>query len=186
MKAVLIALGLVIGGLALAAGSLFMMYVSVHDSAVEWETRLDKFNKDSENILSTTTLTIQETAGITGKYSADIKDVIKGTYEGRYGPNGSQAAMQWIQEQNVQLDTKLYMKVQDVIEGGRKEFKISQTRKLEVCEPYKNMVGSAVRGTILKFIGFPKINLEETCRIVSDAASREAFQTGEQKAIQFK
>ena len=59
MKATLILISSVIGALALVALTFVAMYISVHDSAVEWENLLVKHNKDSENVLSSVTLTIQ-------------------------------------------------------------------------------------------------------------------------------
>lgn len=186
MKKVFIGLGSVLAGIVLVGLAIFGMYVSVHDSAVEWENLLVRHNKDRENVLSNVTLTIQQTAGVSAKYTNDLKDIVKGTYEGRYGPNGSQAAVQFIQEKNVNFDTKMALKVQDVIEGGNKEFQIYQSRMLEVCNPYENMLGSVVRGGLLKFMGFPKIDVVDTCKVISDADTKDAMSTGIRKPIEFK
>jgi hypothetical protein len=186
MKAALIGIGSLVGGIALIALAVFGMYVSVHDDAVQWENALVKHNKDRENVLSSVTLTIQQTAGVSAKYANDLKDIVKGTYEGRYGNNGSQAAVQFIQERNVNFDTKMALKVQDVIEGGNKEFQIYQTRMLEICNAYENVIGSAIRGSLLKYMGYPKIDVADTCKVISDQDTKDAFKSGVRKPIEFK
>lgn len=179
---VLLGLVLLVGG---TAGTLFLMYQSMHDTAVTWENDIDKMNSQSENVLSAVTLSIQETAGIAGMYADDLKNVIKGTFEGRYGKGdeGVKASMLFIKESNPHLDSKLYLKVQDTITGGRKEFQISQDRKLEVCTEYKKTLDYLVRGFMLKLAGFPKKDITKLCQVVSDASTKEAFQTGEQKPL---
>jgi hypothetical protein len=180
----------VLGGLMLVLllglGAVVATYTSAYDTAIESEATITKMDKDSENVLSTTTLTIQETAGVAGMYAKDLKETLKATFEGRYGPKGSQASMQWIKEHNPTLDSKLYLKIQDVIEGGRKEFQISQSRKLEVCATYEKMLGYFWRGKLLAFSGFPKIDKAKTCQVVSDASTKDAFSTGMQKPLEFK
>ena len=173
----------VIGLLALGGGSLFLMYQSLHDTAITWENEIEKKNIESETVLSTVTLTIQETAGVTGMYADDLKDVIKGSFEGRYGKDGVKAGMTWIQEQNHQLDTKLYLKLQNVIEGGRKEFQISQNRKTEVCQEYKKTREYLVRGFLLRMAGFPKKDMDKLCIVVSDLNTKAAFDSGVQAPL---
>lgn len=180
-------IGLVVLGLILAAGlvggSLFMMYQSLHDTAITWENEIEKKYFESENVLSRVTLTIQETAGVTGMYADDLKDVIKGTYEGRYGDKGVQASMTWIKEQNHQLDPSLYLKLQNVIEGGRKEFEISQNRRNEVCQEYKKTREYLVRGFLLRMADFPKKDMTQLCVMVLDATTKKAFETGLQEPL---
>lgn len=182
MKTAGIVLGvllLVIGGIA---GSVFLAYQSMYDYAVETENQIELLNQQSENVLSTTTIKIKDAAGIANIYAEDLKKVVSAAVEGRYGKDGSKATMQWIQEQNpTAINEKLYLKVQDIIDGGGSEFKISQDRKLEYCKPYKDKLDYLVRGTLLKWAGFPKKDLANLCQVVSDSDSREAFKTGIRK-----
>lgn len=179
MKTVAIVLGviLLLGGVG--AGTLFLAYQSLHDEAIETENQIDLLNKQSENVLSTTTIKIQEATGIAGVYIDGLKDVVKGAMEGRYGKDGSRATFQWIQEQNpTGMPETMFLKVQNIIDGGGSEFKISQDRKMEYCKPYQDKLGYLVRGTLLKLAGFPKKDIAKLCQVVSDKASREAFDTG--------
>jgi len=186
MKKVLIGVSSVVAVVAAIGLALFGMYVSLHDTAVTAENNLVKYNQDRENVLSSVTLTIQQTAGVSAKYSKDLKELVKATFEGRYGDNGSQATMQFMQERNINFDTKLALKTADVIEGGNKEFQIYQSRFLEVCESYKNMLDSYVRGGFLKRMDFPRINMAETCIVVSDKDTKDTMKTGVRKEIKFE
>lgn len=185
MKSVVIALGfLLIVGLGIG-GTLFVMYQSLHDNAITQENEIQKKNSQTENILSTVTISIQEVAGVASMYAGDIKEIVKATFEGRYGADGSQAAIQLIKEQNQNLDPKLYIKIQDVIEGGRKEFQIAQDRKLEVCTIYRTNLDYLVRGALLRMAGFPKKDIEKLCQVVSDVRTQDAFEKGVQEPIKF-
>lgn len=179
-------LGIVAGVLFLliagAGGALFLSYQSLHDDAIETENQIELLSKQSEGVLSATTIKIKDAAGIANIYAEDLKKVVSAAVEGRYGKNGSQATMQWIQEQNpTAINEKLYLKVQDIIDGGGSEFKISQDRKMEYCKPYQDKLNYLVRGFLLKLAGFPKKDIANLCQVVSDSDSREAFKTGIRK-----
>lgn len=150
------------------------------------EQQVKKFNKDSENYLSNYTLKVQETAQIPDMYKDGLKEVIKGTFEGRYGADGSKAVMQWIQEQNIQFDSSLYKEIQVVISSGRDEFRISQTKKLDVCAIYETKLSQFPGSLIAGVFGYPRIDLDKTCQVVSDVRTQEAFGKGVQQPISFK
>lgn len=181
MKTAAIVLGvlfLVLGGIG---GSLFLMYQSLHDGAVQTENQIELLSNKSENVLSTTTIKIRDAVGLNDSYTKSLKEVVTAAVEGRYGKDGSKATMQWIQEQNPVFDSKVIMKVHDLIDGGGSEFKISQDQVLEYCKPYKDQLDSLVKGWMLKAAGFPKKDLTKLCRVVSDTDSRAAFDTGLRK-----
>ena len=175
--------GIVVGVLLLitlgTAGTLMLMYQSLHDDAIVSENQIELLTNQSENVLSTTTIKIQDAAGIAQVYTDDLKKVVEGAVSGRYGKEGSRATFQWIQEQNpVAMPETMFLKVQNIIDGGGSEFKISQDRKMEYCKPYQDKLGYLVRGTLLKMAGFPKKDVAKLCQVISDKASREAFDTG--------
>lgn len=160
--------------------------VSYNNSFAHIEQQVKKFNKDSENHLSNYTLKVQETAQIPDMYKDGLKEVIKGTFEGRYGKDGSKAVMQWIQEQNIQFDSSLYKEIQVVISSGRDEFRISQTKKLDACAIYETKLAQFPGSMFAGFFGYPKIDLDKTCQVVSDDRTQAAFDKGVQQPIKFK
>lgn len=182
MKAVVIVLAVVLGCLGFGAVSLFLAYQDMHNTSMNFENDIKKLNLMSENVLSTTTIKLQDAVGLNKQYTESLKEVVRAAVEGRYGKNGSGAAMQWIQEQNPTVDSKLFMKVHDIIDGGGTEFKISQDRKIELCTEYEKMRDLLVRGFFMKLAGFPKKDVEQMCILVSDEASAAAFKTGKREA----
>lgn len=173
-------------GLVLVAVSVIGSTISYFNEFNKIELQVKKFNKDSENYLSNYTLKVQETAQVPDMYKDGLKEVIKDTFEGRYGADGSKAVMQWIQEQNIQFDSSLYKEIQVVISSGRDEFRISQTKKLDICAIYETKLGQFPGSLIAGVFGYPRIDLDKTCQVVSDNRTQAAFGAGVQAPINFK
>lgn len=177
-----IALVGVIAVIVVFGGSL----ISYYNDFAQLEVQVKKFNKDSENHLSNYTLKVQETAQIPDMYKDGLKEVIRETFQGRYGKDGSKAVMQWIQEQNIQFDSSLYKEIQVVISSGRDEFRISQTKKLDACSIYETKLLKFPGSMVAGMFGYPRLDLEKTCQVVSDNQTQAAFDSGKQKPINFK
>jgi hypothetical protein len=174
------------GVLLLTAALLFGSYISAFNSGVRYEADIEKFHKSSQNTLSSYTLKVQEMAQVPDMYKNDLKDVIEATFQGRYGKDGSKAVMQWIQESNLQFDSKLYLNLQAVMESGRDEFKLSQDRKLEICTQYEKELGFFWKGMMMSFAGYPKKDLDVICKVVLDKQTNATFESGEATVIKIK
>lgn len=179
----------VIAGLVLLVsvvlGTLAISYISAVNDGARMENHVVMLNSDSENKLSNYTLKIQEKVQIPQMYAKDLKEVIRNTFEGRYGSDGSKALMQWIQEQNIQFDSSLYKDLQVTIDAGRDEFRISQTLKLQACTNYRTQLDSFWKGLWLGVAGYPKKDLTDICKVISDARTADVFKTGTQEALKF-
>lgn len=159
----------------IAAG---MYAVSVNNTNVEFESKIQAFNKASESTLSNYTLKIQDMAQVPNMYKDDLMGVIDKTFQGRYGSDGSRAVVQFMNERNIPLDSSLYKNLQIAMEAGRNEFNLSQTRKFDVCSGYQNQLGYAMSGMTSRILGFPRIDIKKECQVVSDSDTRKAFDTG--------
>lgn len=167
--------GLVVMALAVA-GILFASYVSANNYGARTEANLRAAQDDSRNVLAQAGQKIREAAQVPALYAEDVERVTTAAIEGRYGAEGSQAAFQWLQEQNPQLDASVYTKVQQVIESSRLDFENAQRRQLDVRRQYEAELGSFWRGMWLNVAGYPKVNLD-TFAIVSTDTADEAFRT---------
>lgn len=176
----------VLGVLLLVGGVLFGTYISAYNSGVRYEAQIEKFHKSSQNTLSSYTLKVKEMAQVPDMYVTDLTKVIESTFQGRYGQDGSKAVMQWIQEQNLQFDSKLYLNLQAAMEAGRDEFKLSQDRKLEICTQYEQELGYFWKGMWMSIAGYPKKDLDVICKVVLDAQTNETFQKGEASVIKIR
>ena len=161
-------------------------YFSAYNTSVTYEATIDKFDKSSQNTLSAYTLKIKEMVQVPEMYVEDLKSVVSATFEGRYGSDGSRAVMQWIQEQNLQFDSSLYLNLQAAMAAGREEFKLSQDKKLDVCKDYEMYLGYAWSGFWTKMAGYPKKDIDKLCRIVLDTQTSNTFETGIAEPISLK
>src|SRR5690606_7192000 len=101
------------------------------------ERQLEAIKTDNRNIYAQYGQKVLEVAQVPDMYIADVVKVTTAALEGRYGPDGSKAVFQWIQEQNPNVDPSLYRAVQQVIEAGRSDFENGQRRLIDVRRQYE-------------------------------------------------
>lgn len=161
----------------------FQFYNSYYSLGNSTEKNIESLNQKSESVLSNFSTSILELTKVSDKYKDDLKEVIKQSLQGRYGEDGSKAVFQFLQEQNLNLDSNLYLNIQNALIAGRKEFKNSQERIIDVCKQYKTELDGLVSGAMLRFMNYPKIDLKDKCEIISDEQTRETFKTKTQKSV---
>lgn len=150
-------------------------FVSSYNYGNRAEKTIDAEYTNMENILAQYSLQIAEAAQIPKMQSDDLVRIFTNTLPARYGENGSQAAFQWLQEQNPQLDQSTYLKLQTMIEAGRNKFENAQTRFIDTKRVYETNLGYLWRGMWLSVSGYPKINLDDY-QIISSDHARTAFE----------
>lgn len=176
----ILALLLAVGGVA------FMAYVSAANNGNQMENTIDNLRQSSASNLSNLTQTIQEQAQVPEMATDHLKQIIEAQMSGRYGGDGSKAVVQFLREQNLQVDQRMYLNIQAAMSGGRKEFEITQNRLLSQCAAYKNDLGNVWSGFWLGLAGYPKADLKVVCRAVTDSKTDNAFATGQQTKISLK
>ena len=157
-------------------------YVSAANYGNATEQRLKAKQKDNENIYASYGQKIAESAQVPSMYTADLLKVTTAAIQGRYGPNGAQATMTWIKEQNPTIDPAMYQKIMQLIESGRDEFKNAQTGMLDIKRSYETSLGTVWKGFWLGAAGYPKIDLDSYDIVSTDAASN-AFKTKREQPI---
>lgn len=170
--------------LVVLVASIVLTLLSYANRAVEYEQNINKFDRASMNTLSNYTLKIKEMAQVPDMYVEDLKEIVKATFEGRYGDDGSKATFQWIQEQNLAFDSSMFVNLQNEMRAGRDEFKLSQDRKLEICTNYDILTNKPISKFILSVVGYPSNDIEDKCRIVLDQTTIDTFKTGIAAPIQ--
>ena len=166
---------IVVAGLAVLL--LAVSYISAYNAANQMEQTIKATYENNQNILSTYQQKVQEAAQVPGMMTDDIVKVTQAAITGRYGDNGSRAVFQAIAERNPQVSEKLYVKLQEIIEGGRDECKTNQTRLIDTKRAYETSLGSFGRGTFMHLAGYPRINLADYKVVKTDSAVN-AFRTG--------
>lgn len=176
-------LGLALIGLVIAIAGLFgTQYVKYSNLGVTTETKIKMVYDNNKVILNSHTNKVQEMAQVPEMYKNDLQEVIKNTFEGRYGENGSQAVFQFIKEQNLQLDPTLYQQLQQVMESGRNDFKTSQQQLVDVTRNYEASLDYVWSGFWLKLVGYPKIDLNDYKILTTDAIDAK-FASGKDGVI---
>lgn len=154
----------------------FGSYVSAKNYGARTEASLRAAQADSKNVFAQAGQKIRAVAQVSALYAEDVNRVTQAAIEGRYGDEGSKATFQWLQEQNPQLDASVYTKVQQVIEGSRRDFEAAQRRQIDVKRQYETAIDTFWRGFWLARAGYPKLTLSEF-DIVSTVEADEAFRT---------
>jgi hypothetical protein len=174
---VLLVIGLIVVGLV---GS----FISTYNYGVRAEQGIKSAWENNENILGQYSLKVKETAKVSDKYSGAISQYVRDTMTGRYGESGSQAQMQWIQENIPDFDASMYKQIQQIIEAGRTKFENAQTELVDRKRAYEIELNSLWSGAMLGLAGYPKINLDDY-KIITSEHAKETFESGVDKGVEF-
>lgn len=160
-------------------------YISAANYGNRTEQALLVKVENNENIYANGTQKVIEIAQVPAMYAADLGKLTRDAISGRYGADGSKAVFQMLREQNPQLDSKMYTKIQQVIEAFRDEFKNNQTEMLDMKRTYSTTLGNVWQGFWLKLAGYPKTDLSKFAIVSTDKAA-ETFKTHRDTGIQLR
>lgn len=166
-------------------GICVLSYVSAYGTANKLEQGLIAAQEDSRNVLATYSSTILEATQIPEMQRDDLTAVVTAALDARYGEEGSRAMFQFIQEQNPQIDSAVYIKLQQIIQAGRGDFAVAQRKLVDLKRVYNTHLGSLWTGMWMRVAGFPKIDLDDF-EIVTNARTEEAFRTKRDEPIKLR
>lgn len=168
----------------ICAGSLFSSYTGTHDTAVRFESNIERLNDASKSQLSTFTLTLRDKAQIPTMYTEDLKGVISTYFESR-GKQDVTMIKSFMQQHMPKFDTKLYEDLMITINAGRESFNNIQKQKIDQCADYKNF---RLGFWSSKFMPaqYPSENIAKLCQVISDSQTNQAFDTGVQESIKLR
>ena len=190
-------------GLGVAAAlliGLIIGVVSFYSEGVGLQEGVVAQYRDNQNKYDSFWKSVTEVAQVPAQYKEDFKSIVLAETGAKFGPDGSQATMQWFKERNLVLPVEVYAKVQTVIEVGREDFKRGQQTLLDkqrrAKTQYKGAWGRFARtfgGDWLEDIegeAKPPKDLDGDGRytvfdydIVTSARTKAAFQTGEDEPV---
>jgi len=193
---------LLAGGAALVVLviALFLSMTHWYDTATQLENATSAQYKDNQSTYDAMWKTIKEVAQVPEQYKEDFKQVLVADTAAKFGPNGSTATMQWFKERNINFDSSMYRKIQDVIESERQDFKRSQTMLLDKQRKVADLTQSYWGGVMAKHYDFPRTMRGETVPpkdldgdgkltvldypIVTSVRTQKAFATGQDDEVQ--
>lgn len=159
----------------------FFSYVSANNAGNAAEKGIEAAYTDNQNVLAQYGQKIQEAAQIPAMQRDDLLALFTGSIKARYGANGSQANMQWIREQNPNLSQDTYKQLMQMIEAGRNEFRVAQTKLIDRIRNYKTELGSFWRGMWLKNAGYPSADFDfARYKIITTDYAANAFESGKE------
>jgi hypothetical protein len=174
-------LGVIVLAVLVVGGTL----VGAYNSGNRFEQHIDAVYQNNQNILSNYTQKVQEAAQVTDMQKSDIKEVITAALQNRYGKDGAKAVFQAIHEQNPQIDSTVYRKLQEIIQAGRDEFQNNQTALIDATRSYKTALGSFPGGVAMHIVGYPHLDLDKYKPLVDGDVSKQ-FATGKSHAVNLR
>jgi len=165
------------------AAILFGSYISAANFGNRTEMALKAKIEDNENIYANGTQAIMEIAQVPSMYKNDLLENVKADIQGRYGPNGSQATFQWLNERQIPIDASMYKAIQQQIVAFRGKFEIAQREMLDQRRAYETALGTFPRSIFLSMAGYPKLDLSKFTIVTTDKA-RQTFETKRDTGIQ--
>lgn len=173
----------IVGVLAVLVGIPVVSFISAYNSGNAAEKQIVAIYENNQNILAQYGQKISEAAQITEMQTEDLTKIFTDSLEARYGADGSKAGVQWIREQNPNLDQSTYRQLMSLIEAGRTEFQNGQKLLIDARRSYETSLGSLWTGFWMEKAGYPKINLAEEYKPITTARAKKAFDTGVEETM---
>jgi len=178
-------IGTVAGLFVLLGVIIIFSIMGLYNGAVTSEKGLTAQYEQNQNNLSQFSNKVAEAAQVPAMYRDDFSKVVTDAMQGRYGADGSKATFQWIKEQQIQFDSSLYGKIQNIIEAGRDSFETNQKLLIDKKRQYETRLDTIPGGMVIRALGFPKIDLDEL-KIVKSGYSNKAFDSGQEDGIKLR
>jgi hypothetical protein len=157
--------------------------LNTYNDLVRQENGIKATYEDMQNVHASVFNQIKSQGLVVEKYGDMVIQALDVAMSGRYGAGGSQAAMQWIQEQNPTIDPQTLAKLQTVIEAGYTKFEAVQRTKIDKIRIYQNTLQTFPNSLLANVFGFPRIDMAKYGRTISTSETKTTFETGEMKTI---
>lgn len=173
----LVLIPVVIGGVAAIWG------IGSYNNLVRQEEGIKASYEDMQNVHASIFNQIKSQGLSVEKYGDLVIQACNVAMEGRYGKMGSQAAFQWIQENNPTIQPQVMEKLQVAIEAGYNKFESTQRTKIDRIRIYQADLRSFPKNVFAELLGFPKIDMEKYGATISSAETKKTFETKEMETI---
>jgi hypothetical protein len=158
--------------------------VGYRNGAVRFENAIEASYTNNQNVYDNGWKEVKEKAQVPTLAESQLEKLYKSALQGRYGDKGSQAVVQFIQEQNPHLEPALYVQIQQSVEAFRRSFTSHQTTLISQKQAYKNYLDASISGIVFNgFFGFPHIDLTKFDIITSDQTQQD-FETKKSQPIE--
>jgi hypothetical protein len=185
------ALGIILGVLGLlflVVALIAAIFFHYKDRGSDFQVKIGSSYRLAQSSLSKYTLKMQDLKGLKNMDTQALKDLLTSSNTSRYGADGSQAAVQWLKENNIPVNNELVTKMAVLIDSGRDEYGVQQENLNADCTTFKYELGRSWSGLWYSIAGRPdESNKKEfslsMCDLVLDAATVEAYETKQAKSV---
>lgn len=181
-KPTLIALA-VVCTLVACVGGCGIYTLGAYNDLIRQEQGIVASHEDMKNVHASIYNNIKSQGLSVEKYGDMVIKAIDASMSGRYGEDGSKAAISLISEQNPTIDSAVFLKLQSVIEAGYNSFEAKQREKIDRIRVYRQSLLVFPNSLIANFFGFPRINLDELSKTITTEATEETFRTKKMDTI---
>jgi hypothetical protein len=155
---------------------LLVGFVSLRNGLARQENGVVAAHEELKNVHSSIFNQMKSQGLAIEKYGDLVIKAIEVSMTGRYGETGSKAGVQWIKEQNPEIDVKIMDKLQVAIESGYKEFQARQTTKIDLIRVYDNSLDTWPSSWVASIAGFPNKVTADMRKTISSAATDDMMQ----------
>lgn len=162
---VLIVLGALLVAALVVGVSVYGYVNKLRNDGIRQENNLTATYNNNQNVLSSVTLTVQETLGVADRNSERLEEILTSAVQGRYGemtPGTGGEMFSAITEAypDLTISSEAYTRVQDAVISGRAEFKGQQSLLLDKIQAFDNWREEGfLRSSIVSSLGFPSDRL---------------------------
>jgi len=167
--------GLAIVGMFVLFGALLGLgYIGFSNDANRYEVQIKAKYTDNQNVYDNGWKKVKEMAQVPDMQVAGLKELYDSTMKGRYGAGGSQAMLQFIKEQNPNLDQGTYIKIQVAVEDFHNDFQSNQTQLISIKQSYEAYLTATTSGRFYNMIGhYPRIDMSKYDIVTSDKTQKD-------------
>lgn len=180
--------GIIFGGIAILLAVFSVgTYLSYTNWAVDQEELIDAQVRQNQNAYSTFTQTAVDKMKVADAYKKGLQEIITAGIEGRYGGPGQKSIPMVVNEKYPGVfNETMFIDISRTIESGRRDFSQEQKLLISKVQGYRAELRKPWPKLWLASAGFPTIKLDEPkYNPVVTEATKETFQTGTDKGIQF-
>lgn len=170
------------GVLILFTALFFVGYVGFRNTANQYEQDITAQYEQVQNVYDNGWKQVQEIAQVPTLQANNYKTVYDDVMKGRYGADGSKAMMQFVQEQNPNLGSEVYTKIQRAIETFHGGFSAAQQDLIAKKQADRTFLTSTTDSLMYNWIGhYPHIKIG-----LNGQTDDFAIVTSEKTATDFK
>jgi hypothetical protein len=171
-----------IGVIAAVGITIASSYIGAYNKGNRLEQQLEATWENNENILAQYGQKVQEAAQVPGMRADDLTKILTAAFSGGSdaAQTGTQAIFGLMAANGAAAPAagdQMYVQIQRIIEAGRNDFQLAQTKLVDTKRLYKTELGSFWSGMWLGIAGYPKVDLDKYT-VITTGRARNAFQSG--------